>query len=116
VPAVPVRDAILNLLLNACATSPDEATLAFRSNCVDGALIADISDQGSGLPSHVREYLEREGAGSAPLDRRSGLGLWIVKRLCDEMHGRLNVLKSGRSGTTIRLTVNLKAEELRHVA
>ena len=116
VPAVPVRDAILNLLLNACATSPEEATLAFRANGVDGALIAEISDQGSGLPSHVREYLERDGAGSAPLDRRSGLGLWIVKRLCDEMNGQLNVVKSGRSGTMIRLTVNPKAEELRHVA
>jgi signal transduction histidine kinase len=116
VPAVPSRDAILNLLLNACSASPEEATLTFRASGADDGLIAEISDQGSGLPHHVREYLEREGAGSAPLDHRSGLGLWIVKRLCDEINGRLTVVGSDHGGTTIRLTIRPKAAGLQHVA
>ena len=116
VPAVPVRDAVLNLLLNACASSAEEGSVKFHARVESGALIADITDRGGGLPAHIREYLERDGAGSVPLDKRSGLGLWIVKRLCDEMNGRLIVVKSSASGTTIRLTVRPKTAELVHAA
>ncbi len=116
VPAVPVRDAVLNLLLNACASSTENGNVGFHAQIECGALIVDVSDQGGGLPAHVREYLERDGAGSVPLDKRSGLGLWIVKRLCDEMNGKLIVVKSSASGTTIRLKVQPKPKELRHAA
>jgi signal transduction histidine kinase len=116
VPAVPVRDAVLNLLLNACASGPEESSVAFGARNENGMFIADISDQGGGLPAHIREYLERDGAGSAPLDRRSGLGLWIVKRLCDEMNGKLTVVDCGTAGTTIRLTVRPRPAVLKHAA
>jgi signal transduction histidine kinase len=116
VPAVPVRDAVLNLLLNACQTSPERGTVRFSANAHNGTFEAEISDQGPGLPPHIREYVERAGAGSAPIDKRSGLGLWIVKRLCDEMNGRLSVIRSGSDGTTIKLTVPQNGSEHRHVA
>jgi signal transduction histidine kinase len=116
VPAVPVRDAVLNLLLNACASSAEESSVKFQARVEAKVLIVDVSDEGGGLPAHIREYLERDGAGSVPLDKRSGLGLWIVKRLCDEMNGRLIVVRSGASGTTIRLMVQPKPAELKHAA
>ena len=75
-----------------------------------GQFDAEISDEGDGLPSHLQEYLERKGAGTAPLDRRSGLGLWIVKRHCDELHGRLEVVRSDKSGSVIRFLVPLQGE------
>ena len=92
------------------------AVVEFHARVESGALIVDVTDQGGGLPAHIREYLETDGAGSVPLDKRSGLGLWIVKRLCDEMNGRLIVVKSGASGTTIRLMVQPKPAELKHAA
>ncbi len=116
VPAVPVRDAVLNLLLNACHSSPEEGTVRFWASTEDEAFVAEISDRGAGLRPHIREYIERKGAGSAPLDRRSGLGLWIVKRLCDEMNGELTVVRSDHSGTTIRLSVRPKTPDMKHVA
>jgi signal transduction histidine kinase len=116
VPAVPVRDAVLNLLLNACASSAENGSVKFHAREESGALLVDVSDQGGGLPAHIQEYLERDGAGSVPLDKRSGLGLWIVKRLCDEMNGRLIVVNSNASGTTIRLLVQPKHAELKDAA
>jgi signal transduction histidine kinase len=116
VPAVPIRDAALNLLLNACHVSRDDGTVGFRVNVSDQMLLLNVSDSGTGLPEHVREYLERPGAGSAPLDRRSGLGLWIVKRLCDEIGARMEVVASGENGTTIRLMVPLQKMGLRDAA
>jgi signal transduction histidine kinase len=109
VQAVPVRDAILNLLLNACHASREEGTLGFRAGAGDGMFFAEVSDSGDGIPQHVREYLERDGAGTAPIDRRSGLGLWIVKRHCDELQGRLEVVQSGPGGTVLRLVIPLRS-------
>lgn len=116
VPAVPVRDAVLNLLLNACNSSPEHGTVGFSAGRENGSFIAEISDQGGGLRPHIHEYIERKGAGAAPLDKRSGLGLWIVKRLCDEMGGELSVVRTGSSGTTIKLSVRRKISEQKHDA
>ena len=116
IPAIPVRDAVLNLLINACHSSPPEGSIGFWARADRQNFVVDISDQGGGLPPHIREYLERKRAGSAPLDRRSGLGLWIVKRLCDQMHGELMIVQSSRNGTTIRLTVGLNPLDMKHVA
>ena len=110
VPAVPVRDAILNLLLNARHSSGENGAVGFRAGVEDGAFTAEVSDTGSGLPPHVREYIERKGAGAAPIDRRSGLGLWIVKRHCDELGAALQVVRSGQDGTTLKLLIPLKGE------
>ena len=50
VPAVPVRDAVLNLLLNACASSAENGNVKFHARVESGALIVDVTDQGGGLP------------------------------------------------------------------
>jgi len=110
VPAVPVRDAILNLLLNACHSCREGGTVGFRAGMSDAQFFAEVSDTGEGLPPHIAEYLERKGAGSAPIDRRSGLGLWIVKRHCDELGARLRVLDAGTGGTRLRLEIPLRSD------
>ena len=115
-PAVPVRDAALNLLLNACHAGQPGGSVGLHARTADGLLILDVSDSGTGLPENIREYLNRDGAGASPLDRRSGLGLWIVKRLCDEMNAKLVVISSDDTGTTLRLSVPLLGGELKHVA
>ena len=110
VPAVSVRDAILNLLLNACQSNEENGIVGLRAFVRDGIFVAEVCDQGKGLPQHVKEYLERQGAGTAPLDRRSGLGLWLVKRHCDELNARLEVPRSDGEGTTIRLVIPIAGE------
>ena len=110
VPAVPVRDAILNLLLNACHSSREEGVVGFRAGLREGKFVAEVHDSGGGLPPQMREYLERKGAGALPLDRRAGLGLWIVKRHCDELNAGLEVVRSDSTGTTLRLVIPLKRE------
>jgi signal transduction histidine kinase len=115
-PSVPVRDAVLNLLLNACTVSRKGGIVTLHARSDDHCVIIDVSDSGEGLPDHIKEYLERPGAGAAPLDQRSGLGLWIVKRLCDEMGARLEVVASSGAGTTLRLAVPLHGREFRNAA
>jgi len=116
VPAVAIRDALLNLLINACRASPAGEQVTFTA-CVDnGAFIAEVADRGAGLPSAVRAYIEEAQAGTMPPEQGRGLGLWIVKRRCDEIGAVLTILRSGVDGTTLRLTAPIKAPELRHAA
>ncbi len=116
IPAVAVRDALLNLIINACRASPAAAIVTFGARVEDGSFIADISDSGPGLPSAVRAYIEQEQAGAIPPEQGRGLGLWIVKRHCDEIGARLSVVSSDMNGTTLRLTVPIRVSILRHAA
>jgi signal transduction histidine kinase len=43
------------------------------------------------------------------MDRRSGLGLWIVKRHCDELGAELKVMEVSPSGTRLRLEIPLRS-------
>jgi signal transduction histidine kinase len=115
-PATPIRDAILNLLLNACAASSQGGTVGFRSG-IDGTEVEfEVTDNGPGLPSHVRDYLESGDAGAAPQGKRSGLGLWMVKRLCHDLGGSLEAIDNGTTGTRIRLRLPLNGRELSRAA
>jgi signal transduction histidine kinase len=115
-PAAPVRDAILNVLLNACEACKEGGIVSLHAQADVQAAIIEIADDGAGLPKHIKEYLERPDAGSAPLDRRSGLGLWMVKRFCQELGGRIHAFDKSDGGTLIRLVMPFADRELKHVA
>jgi signal transduction histidine kinase len=116
VPAGAVRDAVLNLLLNACAASPEGGAVTFAARRQDDRLVIEITDEGPGLPANVRRYLERPDIGSAPIDQRGGLGLWMVKRLATENGGELRASDNGGQGTKVSLMIGLRRKELRNVA
>lgn len=115
-PAARVRDAILNILLNGCEACSEGGTISLTARTDGKAAIVEVADNGPGLPRHLKDYLEHSDAGSAPLGRRAGLGLWMVKRLCQELGGRVYALDGEHGGTLIRLVMPFGDEELKHVA
>jgi signal transduction histidine kinase len=115
-PSVAVRDAVLNLLLNACAASPESGTVTFAARHHNDRLMVEITDEGPGLPLAVRKYLEQPEVGSAPIDQRGGLGLWMVKRLAMENRGELRAGDNAGVGTKVSLMISIRQSELKHVA
>ena len=73
-----IRQAVLNLLLNACAASPVGGRVRSEASMSDGALRFVISDEGPGLPaSLLRDLLTSpdqhalpEGPGTRRMDLR----------------------------------------------
>lgn len=117
--AVPasVRDLALNLLLNACAATPEGGRIGFSVVCKRTTLDLWISDQGGGLPDAAKAYLESSDAGKAPIKGRAGLGLWMARRLADELGASVTVSPNDGRGTRISLKIPLApVEEVRHVA
>jgi signal transduction histidine kinase len=92
-----VRQASLNLLLNACAATPSGGAVSFESRIEGDALVIEIADTGPGLAPALADYLTREGeTGVAPAD---GLGLWIVRRLVVDQAGAIKVSREANRTT-----------------
>ncbi len=109
-----VRQALLNLLLNACAASPVGGRLCLDVSLQGKDLIIEIDDQGSGIGPEFKAILEASAPPVAP--HGAGLGLWIVRRLIDGLNG-LAEIRSGESGTRIRLCIPTAGYgETEHVA
>ncbi|MFN3745993.1 MAG: sensor histidine kinase [Hyphomicrobiaceae bacterium] len=115
--AAAVRDIALNLLLNACAASPENGTIALNLARRDRALCLTVRDQGPGMSEAHARYLARRGAGNAPIEEQSGLGLWMVRRLADDLGAEIAVLRPPRGGTEVVVSLPLGADvEMQHVA
>jgi signal transduction histidine kinase len=114
VPAHPVRQIALNLLLNACAASPAGSTVTFRAHDRDNALHLEITDQGAGMPDEPRRLL-LEGA-EAPLPIASGLGIWTVSRLIAEMRAKIAVSSGPGTHIIIKLPSDINERHLASVA
>ncbi|MDS1139451.1 HAMP domain-containing sensor histidine kinase [Pusillimonas sp. SM2304] len=97
--AFKIRQIALNLLLNAIQSSPAGGTVALEASYRDNVFTMKVSDEGEGLPQHVRNFLL---AGDAVLSDRS-LGLEIVRRLTQDMKGEIAVYNQGGRGSTIEL-------------
>lgn len=102
------RQAMLNLLLNACAASPVGSAIEFDARLEDGFLRVTITDQGPGLPAGVAESLGRL-ADDLPRDG-GGLGLWTVRRLMARLGGRIEAGPAPAGGARIRLVIPLGRE------
>ncbi|TCM87123.1 ATP-binding protein [Rhodovulum steppense] len=82
-PAGPVRQVVLNLLLNAAAATGPGADLGLIAQRDAGGLRLTIWDSGPGLPDHLRPRLLSD----APVEPGDGLGLRLVRDLVQSMGG-----------------------------
>lgn len=114
-PAASVRDATLNLLLNACAASPDGGTVSLDARPTAHGLSVSGGDHGSGMPAPYGDFIENGSAAGGPFKPGAGLGLWMVRRLLDQIGGSAHV-EASSAGTTIQLNLPFVTEASRHVA
>lgn len=114
-PAASVRDAVLNLLLNACAASPERATIVFRAAAGKDGLDIHVEDRGSGLPEPFRQFLEKGSPAAGPPLAGAGLGVWMIRRLLDAVGGSAHVEITDH-GTGIHLWFPTPPMEARDVA
>jgi signal transduction histidine kinase len=97
-----VRQATLNLLINACAATPYGGTVKLRAIAENNSLVIEVGDEGPGLPTALAQYLVATSDEAVPAG--SGLGLWIVRRLVSDQRGSIRVDREGNLRTLIRVT------------
>ncbi|NQV44658.1 MAG: HAMP domain-containing histidine kinase [Rhodospirillales bacterium] len=106
-----VRQAVLNLLLNACAASPLTGTVSFSATRRNDILLFTISDTGPGIPEEVASLLEQKDPDLLPLHGETGLGVWLVNRLVIRLGGHCTVDAKSKKGTTIMVHIPIKQEQ-----
>lgn len=114
-PAGPIRQAVLNLLLNACSASPLGAEIGLSFHKRPDAYEIDVSDAAEGLPPGARQLLV-SGSTSQPPAGGNGLGLWVVRRVAEELGAEIAVSDNIPRGTIITLSITTKSLELVHAA
>lgn len=116
VDASAVRQIALNLLLNACAASPQSGTIKFYAAATQDQFTLVVEDEGPGLPDAAHQAVTIGASGANAPDGR-GLGLWTVGRLAARLDAKMTLQSGPSQGAVIELTVPLGEErEEVHVA
>ena len=108
-----LRQILTNLVGNARKFTSD-GTITVRARCLDATRIAiSVADTGCGIAAadvpHVFE-LYRQAANGLTHDG-CGIGLYIVRRYCELLGGRVDVDSAVGLGTCFTLTLPVRADE-----
>lgn len=107
----PVRQALLNLLLNASAATPEGGEIGLYARRTHEDLRIEIIDQGSGMLPASIAVLTAPSRGSVVQAGR-GLGLWMVRRMIDELGGSATVAIRPEGGTVVSLVLPMRREDV----
>jgi len=104
-----MRRVLLNLLDNALKYSPSGGQTRLAAEAVDGGVAFRVSDEGQGIPEHMREAifdkfirLEEEGAKTRS---SSGLGLTFCQVVAEAHGGRIWVEENRPKGSVFILEI-----------
>lgn len=96
-----------NLLSNAVKYSPDGGRVRVEVTADDTMVTVGITDDGYGIPPHLRQHLFRKFS-RLPTPEKvegTGLGLYLTRHLVEAMGGSIEVESHEGRGSTFRFTV-----------
>ena len=98
-PAGPVRQIALNLLLNAVVAAGHGGRIGLRLVQEPSAVIMGVQDSGPGLAEHLRARLLSD----APVEPGDGVGLRLVRELVQKLDGQISVERTPEGLNEIRV-------------
>ncbi|MBS1717232.1 MAG: PAS domain S-box protein [Armatimonadetes bacterium] len=113
---------VTNLLNNAVKYSPNGGNITIHGTCKDGELLVGIEDQGLGIPKdHLGKVFERFHRVNNEDNRKiygTGLGLFLVKHLVEQIHlGKIWVESELGHGSTFwfKMPINIDITEAKRI-
>jgi len=111
-PSSPVRQILLNLLLNATSSAGKGAGVGLRVCVEDNGLLLVVWDTGPGLAAHLHPRLLSD----APLGPGGGVGLRLVRELVLKLHGMLALSTSAEGHQEIRILLPLMQTDFKETS
>lgn len=102
-----LEQVVANLLSNAAKFSPPESSIVIRIATGQGTVNVEVIDQGEGIPpEHQERIFDAYFQGSTPTGGRRrglGIGLFLVRRLCQLMGATVEVESEPGRGSTFTI-------------
>jgi heavy metal sensor kinase len=113
-----LKQVIVNLLDNAIKYTPNGGRITLKISQDDGYAVLDIADDGVGIPAealpHVFKRFFRVDGSRSRDQGGAGLGLSIVKSICDAHGARVEVSSMPGQGSRFRIRQPLSTEPMAH--
>ena len=106
-----MRQAFVNVALNARQAMAERGTLTVRARLEDGEAVVEFADTGPGFADEARHRLFEPFFTTKATG--TGLGLAVVKRILDDHRGRVEVRAGATGGTVVGLRVPLAPRPVR---
>lgn len=102
-----LANVISNLVNNAIKYSPQDSPIHVRTRIANGLMHLEVADQGMGIPDEDQEHLFERffRAGNVVNVQGTGLGLNIVRKYLELMHGDIGFRSKVGEGTTFTVTL-----------
>lgn len=97
-----VQQVVLNLVMNALQAQPDGGRVAVRAEAAGPRVVITVQDDGPGIAPSVRDTLFEPFVTTRAEADGTGLGLWVVQEVVQQLGGRISVT-TGPEGTTFRV-------------
>ena len=98
-----IKQALLNLVLNACQAMPSGGDLKITPRKLDRRMELEIADQGIGIPPDVQPRIFSLYFSTKP--GGSGVGLAMAYRIIQMHNGSIDFTSEPNRGTTFRITL-----------
>lgn len=109
-----VAQVLLNLVVNAAHAveervrgTGERGLIKVRSAVADGGIEVTVSDNGTGIPEHVKERLYDPFFTTKPVGKGTGQGLAISRHVIDRHKGKLDFTSEVGQGTTFKVWLPL---------
>jgi two-component system sensor histidine kinase HydH len=97
-----LRQALLNLALNAIEATPEGGTVRLSGARVRGGVELRVADQGPGIPEEECDRVFEPFHSTRP-DGHGGIGLAVTRRIVEEAGGTIQIGKAADGGAEFRV-------------
>lgn len=110
-----VQQILSNLVENALKYSPAGSTVTVEGTVEDATIVVRVIDEGSGIPEELHElvfdrFFQVDSSATRDVGG-TGLGLYICRRLAEEIGATLEIERSDARGTMFTLTIPHERDE-----
>ncbi len=100
---------ITNILTNSIKYTPENGTITVRIGLEESEIVCSISDTGFGIPPHEQQkmfekFFRGENVVKVETDG-NGLGMYLVKKFINELHGTIHFTSKVNEGTTFTFRI-----------
>ena len=100
-----LQQVLMNLLSNArdAMESSPQRIIAVQTRVDNGNVVVELSDTGCGIEAEKLRKIFASGYTTKPVGKGSGMGLNLVRKMVQEMNGRIRAESEPGTGSTFRL-------------